>query len=39
MRDVDIDGRIMLIWILRKYNVKVLSGTIWIRIGTSGGLL
>jgi hypothetical protein len=34
-----VDGRIILEWILRKYNGKILTGFIWVRIETSGGLL
>jgi hypothetical protein len=34
-----LDGRIILEWIIGKEGVKVWSGLIWLRIGTSGGLL
>jgi hypothetical protein len=37
--DIGVDGRIILEWILRKYGEKVLPGFMWLRIGTSGGLL
>jgi hypothetical protein len=36
---VCVDGRIMLEWISRKYIGKALTGFIWRRIETSGGLL
>jgi hypothetical protein len=32
-------GRIILKWIVEKYDGLVWSGLIWLRIGTSGGLL
>jgi hypothetical protein len=32
-------GMIMLQWILGKHGRKVWTGFIWLRIGTSGGLL
>jgi hypothetical protein len=37
--DLHVDGRIILEWILVKYIGKVWTGFIWLRIGTSGGLL
>jgi len=37
--DPGMDGRIILRWILRKWDVGVWSGLIWLRIGTGGGLL
>jgi hypothetical protein len=37
--DVDVDGRIILEWILGKQGKKVWTGFIWLRIGTSGALL
>jgi hypothetical protein len=33
-----IDGRIILRWIFRKWNVGVWTGLIWLRIGAGGGL-
>jgi len=37
--DPDVDGRITLRWIFRKWNVGVRTGSSWPRIGTSGGHL
>jgi hypothetical protein len=37
--DISIDGRIIVEWNLGKYGGKVWIGFIWLRIGTSGGLL
>jgi hypothetical protein len=34
-----IDGKIILEWILGKKGGKLWTGCIWLRIGTSGGLL
>jgi len=34
-----VDGRIILRWILRKSDVGVWTGLIWLRIRTVGGLL
>jgi hypothetical protein len=39
LKDLDVDGKIILEWILGKYGGKVLTGFIWLRIGISGGLL
>jgi hypothetical protein len=39
LEDVGVDRRIILEWILGKQGGKVWTGFIWIRIGTSGGLL
>jgi hypothetical protein len=38
-KDLDVDGKIILEYILRKKGGKAWSGFIWIRIGTIGGLL
>jgi len=32
-------GRIILIWIFRKWDVRVWTGSSWLRIGTGGGNL
>jgi len=34
-----VDGRIILRWIFRKWDVGVWTGSIWLRIGTGGGHL
>jgi len=39
LEDVGVDGKIILERILGKYGGKVWTGCIWLRIGTSGGLL
>jgi hypothetical protein len=37
--DLGEDGKITLEWILGKWSGKLWTGFIWLRIGTSGGLL
>ena len=37
--DEDVDGRIILRWILRKWEGVVRTGWGWLRIGTVGGRL
>jgi hypothetical protein len=37
--DLDVEGRIILEWILGKLCRKVWTGIIWLRIGTIGWLL
>jgi len=37
--DPGIDGRIILIWIFRKWYGEARTGLIWLRIGTGGRLL
>jgi hypothetical protein len=39
LEDLDVDVKITLEWILRKQGGKVWTRFIWLRIGTSGGLL
>jgi hypothetical protein len=34
-----VDGRIILRWIVRKWDVGVWTGSSWLRIGTGGGHL
>jgi hypothetical protein len=39
MGDPDVDGRIILSWTFRKWNVEAWTGFIWFRTGTGGGHL
>jgi hypothetical protein len=39
LEDPGVDGRIVLRWILRKWDVGVWTGSSWLRIGTGGGYL
>jgi len=39
LEDPGVDGRIILRWIFRKWNVGTWTGSIWLRIGTGGGHL
>ena len=39
LEDPGLDGRIILHWIFRKWDVRVWSGSNWLRIGTVGGHL
>ena len=36
LEDPDIDGRIILRWILRKWDVGAWTGLLWRRVGTGG---
>jgi hypothetical protein len=38
-KDLGVGGRIIFNWILRKYDGAVWTRLIWLRTGTSGGLL
>ena len=37
--DPGVDGRIILIWIFRKWDVGGIAGSSWLRIGTDDGHL
>jgi hypothetical protein len=37
--DLEVNGRTILRYILRKYSVRVWSGFIWLRMGTGGSLM
>ena len=37
LEDPDVDGRILLRWIIRKWDLGLWTGSIWLRIGTGGG--
>jgi len=39
LEDPDVDGRIILRWIFRKWDVGVWTGSNWLRVGTGGGRL
>jgi hypothetical protein len=39
LEDPGVDGRIILRWNFRKWNVGARTGSIWLRIGTAGGNL
>jgi hypothetical protein len=35
--DPDVDGRIILRWIFKKWDLGAWTGLIWLKIGTGGG--
>jgi len=39
LEEPGIDGRIILRWIFRKWDVGALTGAMWLMIGTGGGHL
>ena len=39
LKDLGVDGRIILNWILKKWDWEAWTGLIWLRIGTGGGRL
>ena len=38
LEDPDVDGRIILRWIFRKWDVRSWTELIWLRIGTGAGI-
>jgi len=36
LKDTDVNGRIILIWIFVNWDVGTWTGSIWLRIGTGG---
>jgi hypothetical protein len=39
LKDVDLDGMIILKWVFKKSDREAWTGSIWLGIGTGGGLL
>jgi len=39
LEDLGVDGKIILRWIFRKWDVRAWTGSIWLRMGTGGGHL
>jgi len=39
LEDTGVDGRIILRWILKNWDVEAWAGLIWLKIGTGGGNL
>jgi hypothetical protein len=39
LEDTSVDGRIILRWICRKWDVRTLTGSNYLKIETGGGLL
>ena len=39
LEDPGVDGRVILRWILRKWDMGVWTGSSWLKIGTGGGHL
>jgi hypothetical protein len=37
LEDPDVDGKIILRWVFRKWDVGTWTGLIWLKIGTGGG--
>jgi len=39
LEDPGVDGSLILRWIFRKWDVRVWTGSMWLRVGTGGGHL
>jgi len=39
LKDPGLDGRIILIWIFRKWDVGARTGSVWLKLGTGRGHL
>ena len=39
LEDLDVDGKILLKWIFRKWDWEAWNGLIWVTIGAGGGRL
>jgi hypothetical protein len=39
LEDSDVDGRIILKWVLKRLNGGARNGVVWLRMGTGGGFL
>jgi hypothetical protein len=37
LKDIDVDGRIILKWLFKKWVGEAWTGLIWLRVGTGGG--
>jgi hypothetical protein len=38
LEELEVDGKILVEWILNNYGGRVWTGFIWLRLGTSGGV-
>jgi hypothetical protein len=39
LEELDVDRKIILRWVIKKWDVRASTGLFWLRIGTGGGLL